>query len=44
MIDCALMQLARLFFEAGLAIGISFILGFVLGLTTMTYLHRKAQK
>jgi len=30
-----------LFWQAGLAISISFILGFVIGLATMAYLRRK---
>ena len=32
--------LCRLFFEAGLAIGLSFILGVAVGLTVMSYLHK----
>ncbi len=32
--------LCRLFFEAGLATGISFILGVAVGLAMMSYLHK----
>lgn len=33
-----------LFWQAGLAIGIAFIFGFVIGLTTMAYLNRGTSK
>ena len=33
--------LCRLFFEAGLAVSLSFILGVAIGLVAMSYLHRK---
>ncbi len=36
--------LYRLFFEAGLAIGISFVLGMAVGLTAMTYLQRQKKE
>ena len=33
--------LCRLFFEAGLAVSLSFILGVAVGLAVMSYLHRR---
>lgn len=35
------MELDRLFFEAGLAIGLSFIMGVAVGLFISSYLHRR---
>lgn len=35
--------LCRLFFEAGLAIGLSFILGMSVGLAVMSYLRRREE-
>jgi len=35
--------LCRLFFEAGLAIGLSFILGMAVGLAVMSYLHQREE-
>jgi len=35
--------LCRLFFEAGLAIGITFILGVAVGLALMSYLERRKE-
>ena len=33
--------LCRLFFEAGLAIGLSFMQGMAIGLAVMSYLHKE---
>lgn len=35
------MEPYRLFFEAGLAIGLSFMIGIVVGLFFSSYLHRR---
>ena len=35
------LDLVKLFWEAGLAVGISFVLGLALGLFTMSYLNRR---
>jgi hypothetical protein len=42
-VDIAILQLGlyRLFFEAGLAIGFTFILGVALGLAVMSYLKKR---
>ena len=37
------LDLCRLFFEAGLAVGLSFILGVAIGLAAMSYLHRREE-
>ena len=35
--------LCRLFFEAGLAVGLSFILGIAVGLAVISYLRRREE-
>ena len=37
------LDLCRLFFEAGLAVGLSFILGIAVGLAVISYLRRREE-